>query len=135
MTAARLSSQRLVSCAVAAVLGAQLSFRSLSVTVTRGARGAVAMGIIIWHGVVRGGVCDDAHEEGGQGGIVDEGEEKRGVDREGGDGAHGGYGGRGGRLHAFLAELDGAGVADSRHRQGLVRNPGKVRTGKQRAEA
>lgn len=51
--------------------------------------GAVVVGIIIEHGViVGGGVCDNAHEEWSQGGVIDKGKEEGGVDREEGDGAH-----------------------------------------------
>lgn len=76
--------------------------------------GAVSMGSIIKHAVVVGGrVCDDAHEEGSQRGVIDEGEYKGRIHREERDGAHGGYNSGGGRFHAFFTEFYGASVADS----------------------
>lgn len=51
--------------------------------------GVVAVGIIIEHEVVvRRRVRDDAHEEGDQRGVIDEGEQKGGVNREKRDRAH-----------------------------------------------
>lgn len=98
--------------------------------------GAVAVGVIVGHAViVGGGVRHYAHEEGHEGGVVNEGKQEGGVDGEVRDGARGRYYGGGGRLHAFLAELDGAGVADAGHSQWVVRYSRKIRSRKQRAKA
>lgn len=91
--------------------------------------GVVAVRIIIEHGViVRGRVCDNAHEDGDQRHIIDKGKKEGRVDCEEGDGAHGGYDSGGRCLHAFLAEFYRAGVADTGHPQRLVGNPRKIRT-------
>lgn len=93
------------------------------------AHGAVVIGVVVKHAVVvGGGVRDHAHKEGHQRGVIDEGKQEGRVDGEEGDGARGGYDSGGGRLHAFLAELYGAGVADSGHPQRVVRNSRKIRT-------
>lgn len=100
------------------------------------AHGAVAVGVVVEHAViVGGGVRHYAHEEGHEGGVVNEGKQEGGVDREVRDGARGRYYGGGGCLHAFLAEFDGAGVADAGHSQRVVRYSRKIRSREQRAKA
>lgn len=97
--------------------------------------GSVQERVIVEHAVVvGGGIGDDAHEEGDQGGVVHQGKQEGRVDREDEDGAHGGHHGGGGRLHAFLAEFHSAGVADAADPQRIVGNPGKIGGGKERTE-
>lgn len=97
---------------------------------------AVAMGIIIEHRVVvGGGVCDHTHEEGDQRLIVNESEEEWRVYGEVVDGARSDYNRGGGRFYSFFAEFHGCGMTDTRHPEGLDRDPREVRTRKQRTES
>lgn len=85
------------------------------------------MGLVIEHVIIlRGGVCDHTHEKGHKRGVVDKGKQEGRVDGEKGHGARGGYNSARGRLHALLAELDGASMANSGHPQRMVRNPRKI---------
>lgn len=58
--------------------------------------GSIHKRVIVKHAVVvRGRICDDAHKEGDQRGIIHKGKQEGRVDREYGDGAHGGNNGGG----------------------------------------
>lgn len=51
---------------------------------------------VVKHAVIVGGrICDNAHKEGDQRGIIHKGKQEGRVDREDGDGAHGGNNGGG----------------------------------------
>lgn len=83
---------------------------------------------------VGGRICDNAHKEGDQRGVIHDGKQEGRVDREHGDGAHGGNNGGGWGLHTFLTEFYSAGMADAADPQRVVGNSRKIRTGKQRTK-
>lgn len=58
--------------------------------------GSIHKRAVVKHAViVRGRICDNAHKEGHQRGIIHKGKQEGRVDREYGDGAHGGNNGGG----------------------------------------
>lgn len=91
--------------------------------------------VVIKHAaIVRGRICDNAHKEGDQRGVIHQGKQEGRVDREHGDGAQSGNNGDGGCLHTFLTEFYSAGMADTADPQRVVRNSIEIRTRKQRTK-
>lgn len=77
----------MVAVLTTALLGLPLAAHAAALLGVHGkglvTHGAVDVRVIVGHAVVvRGGVCDDAHEEGSQRGIVDEGKQEGGVHGE-----------------------------------------------------
>lgn len=97
--------------------------------------GSIHKWVVVRHAVIVGGrICDNAHEEGDQRGIIHQGKQEGRVDREHGDGALGGNNGGGWGLHTFLVEFYSAGMADTANPQRIVRNSRKIGTRKQRTK-